>query len=638
MIGISFSKGLGMATDFENVKMRFQKLLIETREKELRALEARVDGLLREQIMDEADALYGGWGDVQCAEDEGVSSGGATFGHLVSLAQAWGSPECAYAGDKEVAKRLNVAWRFYHRLVHRGCAFPNNWWAWQIGLPMHLGNTLLVAEDALDSDVSETMVDTLAYLVENIRTTMTGANAMWGGMNHLRYGLVTGKTEHIELASEWAAKECEIRPVNGILSDYSYSFHGMAVHMGYGRSHFADVGRYVYMMGDSQWQLPNEALSNVSNWLLEFVRWTIVGQGIDPFIIGRECSRGEVALRATLIIDGALLLSSAPIPRRDEVMAFCRRAVDEGLLPSIAVASEIANELNVDAGAPLMGTRYWPVIEYLSARRSKFTAAVKLSSTNTKSWFSIRNENLKAKHTSDGHLILRTCEDAFLDGVLPTMDWDRLTGITRTDGIAMPRETEGQSTFVAGIADGDLGCCGVDFKIEMEDGSGLFAKKSWFFFGDAIVALGSDISCSGANEVETVVRQVVLRKPWQTTQVKDGVLMGHDCVYVFPDLPEVGVRIGTRTGQWHDLSLRQSADGEVISRDYATITLSHGVHPKKADYAVVYLPGWSVDDARAWWQSNPFEIVQKDDEAHVVRDPKSGRTLSVRWGADAQIQ
>lgn len=626
-----------MANDFEQVKARFQKLLVETRTDELRALEGRVADLLREQIMDETDALYGGWGDVTSAEDEGISSGGASFRRLLMLAEAWGSPDCKFAGDDEVAKRLNLAWRFYNTLVHRECEFPNNWWAWQIGLPMHLGNSLLVAYDAFDEDVRESMVDTLAYLVENIRTTMTGANAMWGGMNHLRYGLVTGKTEHIALASEWAAKECEIRPVNGILSDYSYSFHGMAVHMGYGRSHFADVGRYVYMMGDSQWQLPEEALSNVANWLLEFVCWTIVGEGIDPFIIGRECSRREVALRATLIIDGALLLSSAPIPRRDEVMAFCRRAVDEGLLPSNPVASEIADALDVKADDPLIGTRYWPVIEYLSARRDKFTAAVKMSSTNTKSWFSIRNENLLAHHTSDGHLILRVNEDAFLDGVLPTMDWKRLTGITRSDGIYMPRETEGQSPFVSGVAEGSLGCCGVDFRIEMEDETGLFAKKSWFFIGDAIVALGSDISCSGDQNVETVVRQVVLRDAWQAQDVNaDGFLVGSDCVYVFPEKANVEARVESRSGKWHDLSLRQD-DDEVIMRDYEMVLVSHGVRPENATYAMVYLPKWSLDDATAWWQSKPFEIVQQDHEAHIVRETKSGKTLSVVWGDGARI-
>lgn len=627
-----------MAHDFEQVKARFKALLVETRKDELQKLEADVDALLRGQVLDASDDGYGGWRDVSSAEDEGISSGGASFTKLVTLAKAWGSPQCKFAGDAEVAKRLHLAWQFYNRFVHSGCEFPNNWWAWQIGLPMHLGNTLLVAEGAFEDDVRESMVETLAYLVENIRTTMTGANAMWGGMNHLRYGLITGQTDHIALASEWAANECEIRPVNGILSDYSYSFHGMAVHMGYGRSHFSDVGRYVYVMGDSQWQLPEKALSNVSNWLLEFVRWTLVGQGIDPFIIGRECSRGEVALRGTLIIDGALLLSSAPIPRRDEVMAFCRRAVNEGLLPSIPVASEIANGLTVDASEPLYGTRYWPVIEYLSARRETFTASVKMSSTNTKSWFSIRNENLKAQHTSDGHLILRTREDAFLDGVLPTMDWNRLTGITRTDGIAMPRETEGQSSFVGGVAEGDLGCCGVDFKIEMEDGTGLFAKKSWFFIGDVIVALGSDILCSGAQEVETVIRQVVLRDNWQAQNItEDGLLVGSDCVYVFPDEMNVQVRVAQRTGRWHDLSLRQPEDGELLSRDYELITLSHGVKPNGADYAVVYLPNWTEADAKTWWQSKPFEIVQKDNQAHVIRETKSGKTLSVIWGDRAII-
>ena len=97
------------------------------------------------------------------------------------------------------------------------------------------------------------------------------------------------------------------------------------------------------------------------------------------------------------------------------------------------------------------------------------------------------------------------------------------------------------------------------------------------------------------------------------------------------------MRVETRTGQWHDLSLSQSADGEVISRDYAKVLLSHGVRPEKADYAVVYLPGWTVEDAVAWWASNPFEIVQKDGEAHVVRDNKDGQTLSMRWGDGGEI-
>ena len=630
-----------MANDLSGVRERFRNLLVEKREIDIRAIENRAEILLDTQNVDETDLGCGGWGDISGADDEQLSHGGATFAHLDGLAEAWGTPGSRFEGDAEVGRRLNLAWKFYHRFVHAGCEFPNNWWAWQIGIPMHMGNVMVLAGDAFDEDIRESLVDTMKYLVDHIRTEMTGANGMWGAMNYVRYALMAGDTDYIDRASSWAAQECEIRPVNGILSDFSYSFHGSAVHMGYGRSHFADVGRYVYVMGDSAWQLPEDALSNYVNWLLEFVQWTIVEDGIDPFIIGREISRGESALKATSIIDGALLASSAPIPRRDEVLAFCKQAVNDHLEPTNPVAKELADELMDDPAGPLYGARYWPVVEYFVARRSGFTASVKMSSTQTKSWFSINQENLKAWHTSDGHLILRPRGDAFMNGVVPSMDWDRLTGITRSDGIKMPRETEGQSPFVAGVSDGQVGCCGVDFVIENEDGDTLCAKKSWFFIGDVIVALGSDILCDGDGEVETIIRQVALPEQagaQETLQNLDvDMIEDFDCVYLFPDPMKVKTYTEERIGRWSEINLRSGrVPTDEQARNFAFTLISHGVRPQGEGYVMVYLPGATSEGARSWWENKPLEVVQNDEQAHTVQ--AGGRTLSVRWGVGAGIE
>ena len=631
-----------MSDALKGVVERFRNQLVEKREDDIRQIDARAEALLSDQTTDEGHPLCGGWGDVEKAEDEGISSGGSSFGRLYALAQVWGTPGSRYEGDAEVARRLNLAWRFYHKLVYVDCPFPNNWWAWQVGIPRSLGDTMLIAGDALGKAERRDAVATLKYLADHIRTEMTGANGMWGAMNYLRYGLITGDTDYVDRASKWAARECEIRPVNGILSDYSYSFHGSAVHMGYGRSHFADVGRYVYMMGDSPWQLDEAALSNYVNWLLEFVRWTVVGDGIDPFIIGREVSRGERALKATQIIDGALMAASAPIPRRDEVLAFCAQAMQEGLTPSNPVAVELTETLSPEPSGPLYGARYWPVIEYFSARRPRFAASVKMSSTRTKSWFSIRGENLKAWHTSDGHLILRMQGDAFMNDVIPTMDWDRLTGITRSDGFKMPRETEGQSPFVCGAADGDghVGCCGVDFTIRNEDGTALRARKSWFFLDDAIVTLGSDVACDGPAEVETVIRQAALPRdaaPETAGRQEETVRIAADgdCAYVFLDAVSVRRYTEERKGHWGDITQRGRSDE--LARYYSFTVIPHGVRPDGAGYAAAYLPGQDADAASAWLQEGRVTVVQRDSSAHIVRDMTSGMTMAVRWGVGAEV-
>ena len=119
---------------------RFRNLLIEKREEEIRRTEAKAEALLRDQITDESDPLCGGWGDVTRIEDNVLSYNGATFGQMFGLAQAWGTPGCRFEGDAEVARRLSLAWRFYRKLVHVGCEFPNNWWAWQVGMPRLLGD------------------------------------------------------------------------------------------------------------------------------------------------------------------------------------------------------------------------------------------------------------------------------------------------------------------------------------------------------------------------------------------------------------------------------------------------------------------------------------------------------------------
>jgi hyaluronate lyase len=181
----------------------------------------------------------------------------------------------------------------------------------------------------------------------------------------------------------------------------------------------------------------------------------------------------------------------------------------------------------------------------------------------------------------------------------------------------------------------------VDFLIQAEDGTMLRAKKSWFFVGDAIVALGSDISCTGSGEVETVVRQVALSGGDPVgEESKDivGLVADPDCVYLFPDANTVRTYVAQRSGRWSEINLRSgrvSADEQ--SRNFAFAIISHGVQPKGEGYAVIYLPGATIEGANGWWAGKPLEIVQQDGEAHVIRDLETGKTLSVRWGVGAGV-
>ncbi|HOF88409.1 MAG TPA: hypothetical protein PLZ36_09945, partial [Armatimonadota bacterium] len=169
---------------------RFRRMWLDARPDNVAALDARVADLLARQLLDPAHACCGGWGDVTSVESPPLSFGGETFAQVLALAQAWALPASRYHRDAEVARRLTLAWRFYHQFVYAGCPFPNNWWAWQIGIPELLNATLLVAADAFPAEERATLLAAIRHLVDHIWDFHPGANAMWAAMVFAGYGLV----------------------------------------------------------------------------------------------------------------------------------------------------------------------------------------------------------------------------------------------------------------------------------------------------------------------------------------------------------------------------------------------------------------------------------------------------------------
>ncbi|HOS42452.1 MAG TPA: polysaccharide lyase family 8 super-sandwich domain-containing protein [Armatimonadota bacterium] len=618
---------------------------LDARPDNVAALDARVADLLARQLLDPAHACCGGWGDVTSVESPPLSFGGETFAQVLALAQAWALPASRYHRDAEVARRLTLAWRFYHQFVYAGCPFPNNWWAWQIGIPELLNATLLVAADAFPAEERATLLAAIRHLVDHIWDFHPGANAMWAAMVFAGYGLVAGDARYLALAATTVDRACELTDTQGILQDYSYSFHGRGLNMGYGTLHFNYIGRFTYLMGDSPWRMRDRTLSNAVNLLLDFVRWTIVGGQMDPFIIDRGISGGEATMtgKTDEVLAGALLLSTGPIPRREEVLDCCRWLLAQRPEVQNPLAAEIAAALPPGAITPLLGMRYWPESEHFVCRQPGWTAAVKMASEKNKCYFGINKTNLKGWHISDGHLVLRLRGDEYLEGVIPTMDWERLTGITRADRYKAAEETHGHAWFAGGAtnADGTLGCVGIDFMLRHLDRTMLTARKSWFFLGDAIVALATEIGCDGDDPVETIIRHMPLPADQDIIEgeqeLRTEFLESADCAYILPGAPKILVRTERRAGCWSDLRAETPLT-PLLTKPYWTALIPHGRKPNKQSYVIVYLPGMTAAQARAWRATDPFTILQQDDLAHRVRDNRTGAVLTIRQWVGGSVE
>ncbi len=638
-----------MSTQWNSIRQRWLEMSIDSRAESLQRQDAHLARLLNEQIRDPHDARYGGWPDVDCLASPQLSWGGSAVYRLALVAKAWRTPGSRYHQSPEAATYIDLAATYLGRLIHPGCDFPNNWWAWQIGIPHSLGETLAWAGDAMQPASRLGLLASYRHLVEAIWPFHPAANRMSTALSFLGYGLAAEDPDYLARARDWAVQASALvdgaaLDPQGFRRDATYFYHGATVNLGYGREHYLNLAQVMHILEGSPWAIPPETAENAVRFLLDFMRWTIAGDAFDPFIVGRGISMSEEAMNANRVLEGSLLLAGLKIPRRQDVGACAARLLADGVKPMSNFAERLARSLP-DAAPHPQGVRYFADAEYLAARRPTWHATIKMASWRTKAYLGINRTNLKGWHLSDGHLVLRTDGSEYRGGVIPSMDWERLTGITRADAFKIPAETMGHSWFVTGTDNHQLGCCGIDFVIRNLDRNELLARKSWFILDDAIVAMGSGIHCDGDHEVETIIRHVAVPEEAELPEFRAECrfLAGHDCAYILPEAPRVTVTCAWRTGRFTDLrqdppNAAMAPDAGECRRRFWTAIIPHGRQPRDAGYVMIYLPGKSVAEAEAWWAAKPIAIQQRDALAHIIHDHRRQLAMTVRQWSGATIE
>ncbi|OPZ79716.1 MAG: hypothetical protein BWY76_03507 [bacterium ADurb.Bin429] len=97
------------------------------------------------------------------------------------------------------------------------------------------------------------------------------------------------------------------------------------------------------------------------------------------------------------------------------------------------------------------------------------------------------------------------------------------------------------------------------------------------------------------------------------------------------------MRTERRAGRWSDLRAEVPLT-PLIMKPYWTALIPHGRKPQNATYVIVYLPGMTSDQARTWWATEPFTILQQDNLAHRVRDNRTGAVLTIRQWVGGSVE
>ena len=435
---------------------------------------------------------------------------------LIVLAKAYRTPGQGLYRDPALRAQIDAALAYTKTFYGITIIPTGNWWFWTIGIPIDLGPTLVLMQGEVDPQTHEDLVRAMRFRIGSSPTgrglvgpVPTGENLVWSSFTHLCLGLLDDDAGRLAAVRDAMNSVTKPSAAEGIKRDRSFHQHGAQLYTGgYGGSFANDVARYALITGGTSYGLQADSLASFSDYLADGIAWTLYGNYFDVSVISRE-----VARETTSGFNGiAALLQASQFesPRGAEIRSAAAKMLASwtGAIPSelSALAAKLESARAVPAWPA--GHRHYFASDYTVHRRDGWFASVKMFSTRTKSGERTNNENVRGSRQSDGRFYLvQRGDEYFGRDIWPALDWTRLPGTTVEQKADTASDEYGYGTrsFAGGTGDGRNGVSAMELAPLDSD---LTARKSWFFFDDAIVFLTTSITSPTTNRVETTRQSV----------------------------------------------------------------------------------------------------------------------------------
>lgn len=279
---------------------------------------------------------------------------------------------------------------------------------------------------------------------------------------------------------------------------------------------------------------------------------------------------------------------------------------------------------------------------------------VSLKGYNSDVWGSeiYAKENRYGRYLSYGTAQLFTEPSAKESGfVREGWDWNRFPGATAVhlpfDMLNSPLPgtlMERNDSRFPGVSslEGMNGCLAFTYveKDRKNFCAGATATKSVFCFDNRIVHIGTGISNDSPYPTETTLYQIALTDRTAEVDINDEysgafpyakTVSGHGQVvltdikgnfYIIKD----GYGLNVEKKPQVSPSDEMKDDGR---GDFITAYLDHGVSPKEASYEYMLLVKPSSKEVKSASKKAPYEVIQADNDAHVVKDIQTGITAYI---------
>ena len=594
------------------------------------------------------------------------------FDRLNKMALAYSTKGCALFGNTSLKNDIitGLTW-LYNNKYNKNIPEYDNWWEWDIGTPLQLTDIITLMYNELDPALIAGYLEALDYYVPSVPTTDAGANRAWRSYVIMMRGILGKNDAKIQQSVSSLLPVFEnVTEDDGFYDDGSYIQHDyLSYTMGYGKSLLESVTKTINLLSESEYKIPDEDLDTIYGWIFNsFEPLMYKGAGMS-MTSGREIARNysDHIIGHKVIAAALMLYPYAPAEYKFHLGTFLKEMITSDTSKSFTsgqpiIYIELAKALINDSSIPRRQNytiyKQFAKMDRMVTHKKNFAFGVSMSSNRIYNYESINGENIKGWYTGDGMTYLYNNHlTHYGDNYWNTVNMYRLPGTTvetktRTDGEQAGKKTA--KSFVGGASLGEYGVTGMEIA---PVGLSLTGKKSWFVFDDEVVCLGSDITSTAQNNIETIIENRMLNSTGSNDLYIDGVKTGtslgaealyqnpkwmnlygqnsSNIGYYFPENVVLGVLREARAGSWSQVNSGGSAS--TVTRRYLNIVKNHGTAPINESYSYVLLPEKTNSQMNNYTNNPDIAIVSNTSDVHCVYEKNLLITAANFWNDNKSV-
>jgi chondroitin AC lyase len=582
---------------------------------------------------------------------------------------------------------------------------PNNtnWWWQQLGTPHAVAKLLLLAPS--NASLAAASATIFPRLTLQDVAAFPGANRVWGAFIFSLVGAASGDAHRVDVAVPLLHNAMYAGDGDGIQADASFHQHGPLAYMsfGYGAHFAANALTMEAAARGTRWAMNSSTWGGLARYVLDGARWTLRGSEFNIGLMGRHntyygdvdsfgISKGHYhhfaaysafplafpPLAPSPGLAGGGLAQGREPPNATAPFSSALAAHYARLLPYFATAPRGDEMMQLHAqvaagngsASSVAGHAYFYLSDAAAHVRAGFAMGLHLFSNRTLNTECVNGEGVQNRAMADGLLTVQVTGQEYRD-VAPVWRWSLAPGTTELQTStayecddAQILDASERRPFVGGAGDGWAGAAALDFR-RVDSGSTLTARKSWFFFEEGAVAVGSDIVGDGRFNITTAIdqRRLATGGVWvgfangsaPELLPSGGFIEAHSAAWVWHDktihvslaqtrgagLPFWGVSSRTQSGSWANVTQGPST---LIEMPMFLSHLHHGAatSANPGAYAFAILPGAAASPVDAPAAVLAFTsrtvIVEASSSRHAVCRSAPNSTLAwmhsaVEWPA-----